>query len=93
MADYGGEIDINGTGTALGQLVFYAPAGANSFYLSYSNGDNPITVSGMRGLPPAPSSQASGTNETYTIPNPEVGALVQYTGPMTLQWTWLTTEG
>jgi hypothetical protein len=85
--NYSGEIDIHGS--ASGQFAFYAPAGANNLNINYMQGENPITVSGMRDLPPPPASQEPGSNKTYEIPNPEVGALVQYSGALSLQWNWL----
>jgi hypothetical protein len=85
--NYSGEIDIHGS--ADGQFAFYAPSGSTNLGIAYVQGQNPITVSGMRELPPAPSTQDPGSTRTYTIANPEVGALVNYQGSLTLQWNWL----
>jgi hypothetical protein len=83
---FGGEFDLN---IGQGQFALYGPAASSSLNINYINGENPITVSGINFPPPA-SSQGTGTNQTYTIQNPENGVVVNYTGsPITIQWNWL----
>lgn len=87
MVAYSGEFDTNTVG---GQFVLYAPSGVNSLNINYISGENPITVSGIN-PPPSPSSQDPGTNQTYSIQNPENGVVVNYQeGLSTIQWNWLS---